>query len=121
MSEQTRDEQIRTLARQCADFAKAWYVGEVDGRDDFRFVAHLVGCFSELAATVEQETREQDAPYMKHQHGCRSIWEPEHVCGLTGYNRMIDPPCPGCVGPQRIVGCTCGLSAIRQQGQEDRS
>lgn len=22
---------------------------------------------------------------------------PEHVCGLTGYNGMIDPPCPACV------------------------
>lgn len=21
---------------------------------------------------------------------------PGHVCGLTGYNPMIDPPCPGC-------------------------
>lgn len=21
---------------------------------------------------------------------------PEHVCGLTGYNGMIDPPCPAC-------------------------
>lgn len=21
---------------------------------------------------------------------------PEHVCGLQGYNPMIDPPCPGC-------------------------
>ena len=21
---------------------------------------------------------------------------PEHVCGLSGYNGMIDPPCPGC-------------------------
>lgn len=22
--------------------------------------------------------------------------EPEHVCGLQGFNPMIDPPCPGC-------------------------
>jgi hypothetical protein len=22
--------------------------------------------------------------------------DPEHVCGLQGYNGMIDPPCPGC-------------------------
>lgn len=22
--------------------------------------------------------------------------KPEHVCGLQGYNGMIDPPCPGC-------------------------
>lgn len=21
---------------------------------------------------------------------------PEHVCGLEGYNAMIDPPCPAC-------------------------
>jgi hypothetical protein len=21
---------------------------------------------------------------------------PRHVCGLMGYNGMIDPPCPGC-------------------------
>lgn len=21
---------------------------------------------------------------------------PGHVCGLSGYNPMIDPPCPGC-------------------------
>ena len=27
---------------------------------------------------------------------------PEHVCGLTGYNPMIDPPCPGCVASGRI-------------------
>jgi hypothetical protein len=22
--------------------------------------------------------------------------KPQHVCGLTGYNGMIDPPCEGC-------------------------
>ena len=25
-----------------------------------------------------------------------AIAQPEHVCGLQGYNGMIDPPCPGC-------------------------
>lgn len=26
---------------------------------------------------------------------------PEHVCGLSGYNGMIDPPCPGCEAAAR--------------------
>src|SRR4051812_33703344 len=26
-------------------------------------------------------------------HGTRKA---EHVCGMSGYNGMIDPPCPGC-------------------------
>lgn len=30
------------------------------------------------------------------QHTARKMTEPEHVCGLTGYNPMIDPPCPAC-------------------------
>jgi hypothetical protein len=29
--------------------------------------------------------------------------DPEHVCGLQGYNGMIDPPCPGCVARRWIV------------------
>ena len=28
--------------------------------------------------------------------GCPEKKESDHVCGLQGYNGMIDPPCPGC-------------------------
>jgi hypothetical protein len=31
-----------------------------------------------------------------HQRSCRAIEGPSHVCGLSGYNGMIDPPCPQC-------------------------
>jgi hypothetical protein len=27
--------------------------------------------------------------------------EPEHVCGLSGYNGMLDPPCPACLANRR--------------------
>src|SRR5688500_18895944 len=26
----------------------------------------------------------------------------EHVCGLTGFNPMIDPPCPGCEADRAV-------------------
>ena len=29
--------------------------------------------------------------------------KPDHVCGLTGYNPMIDPECPGCVERHRPI------------------
>lgn len=40
-----------------------------------------------------------------------------HVCGLQGYNGMIDPPCPGCSEQPviRAAVCTCGLDALREQ------
>ena len=50
--------------------------------------------------------------YVQHKGGCRGIYKPEHVCGLSGYNPMIDPRCPGCFEPQTRVGCTCGLDAL---------
>lgn len=31
------------------------------------------------------------------------IKSPEHVCGLQGYNPMIDPPCPGCEDRNRAT------------------
>ena len=41
-----------------------------------------------------------EAPYVKRYGENDSpqptSQEPQHVCGLQGYNPMIDPPCPGC-------------------------
>ena len=28
----------------------------------------------------------------------------DHVCGLMGYNPMIDPPCPGCERVRNALG-----------------
>lgn len=30
--------------------------------------------------------------------------EAEHVCGLQGFNPMIDPPCPGCEARRKTLG-----------------
>lgn len=30
----------------------------------------------------------------------------EHVCGLSGYNPMIDPPCPACAEHTRVWNIT---------------
>ena len=29
---------------------------------------------------------------------------PDHVCGLQGYNGMVDPPCPGCEANRKRRG-----------------
>ena len=54
------------------------------------------------AAEIER-LREQlrpSAPFTD-EDGCIHVREtPTHVCGLTGYNRMIDPPCPACEEPE---------------------
>jgi hypothetical protein len=42
----------------------------------------------------------QDCDQCEHWEGygeVASVDSPKHVCGLTGYNPMIDPPCPACV------------------------
>lgn len=57
----------RENARKIADFAQAWYAGEVDGKDDFRFVAHITGDIEAVLQRVAALQREQDAPYMEQQ------------------------------------------------------
>jgi hypothetical protein len=40
-----------------------------------------------------------------------------HVCGLSGYNGMIDPPCPGCEERNRQLPCVeCGGRTIEFRG-----
>ena len=48
-------------------------------------------------------TQEQwDAIFAKRRPEPRTVErrKPEHVCGLTGYNPMIDERCPGCAERQ---------------------
>lgn len=35
-------------------------------------------------------------PYLKHMINHKVNYVSSHVCGLAGYNPMIDKPCPGC-------------------------
>lgn len=37
-----------------------------------------------------------DRPALPNEIVCQTCLKPEHVCGLAGYNGMIDPPCPAC-------------------------
>lgn len=49
--------------------------------------------------------------YIKRVNGTIGhLWE--HVCGLQGWNPMIDPACPGCEqsSDDHQPTCTCGLS-----------
>lgn len=57
--------QAREVARKLADFARAWYAGEPDGKDDFRFVAHATGDIADALASVAREERERCAQMLE--------------------------------------------------------
>lgn len=50
-----------------------------------------------VAAVFRNVDRETYGVIMRAENPAETC--PRHVCGLTGYNGMIDPPCEGCQKP----------------------
>jgi hypothetical protein len=72
----------KALVDRLAALETEWRLRHSDNGGDYYYDGTWEACADELARALKQP-----APPAK----------PEHVCGLTGYNGMIDPPCPGCV------------------------
>lgn len=52
--------------------------------------------------TILADERQKIANEIRAALGERTVHaDPQHVCGLSGYNPAIDPPCPACVATGR--------------------
>ena len=106
-----------------ADLAKAYADLQMATQELKEAEAHVAALTAQIQAL---------RPYVRHVGTCE-IWlyppdaqlaVSEHVCGLMGYNPMIDPPCPGCLDRCKDIyrrpECTCGLAALLGATPEEK-
>lgn len=83
-------------------FREGRFLGAPDG--DRRFEADPRGYSREYWQNVGRAHLDRHTPVLEPERcwysGVEEVpWKekPQHVCGLSGYNPVIDPPCPACL------------------------